>query len=299
MPRPVPAAPGSRFPSGHAPALPIGVFRLANPRLRHPRWAAVPPISPQKDPCQTPRSGVLTHRATVPRLTCATPTLAHWLGLVGCDPPDVVRTVVRRRQFFVGTLQAVSATTTHSLSASSLRPPHVDKPSTSWFHHGHPPVAPRPPLHWPAPDPPDWTAPLFLTNCSANPAGAPELPIRHSFFSLSPSLLVIQPQVAQYRIFLVLSCLPPSRYLLSFAFSSRIHGAGTSLYADSHARQLTSTSARQPALKPWALGAQELGSRSCIPRRDVTPDPASPLPPRAQSLHRLRANPLRDPSSFF
>lgn len=172
MPRPVPAAPGSRFPSGHAPALPIGVFRLANPRLRQPPVGCCSPNLPSKGSLPNSPLLSLTHRATVPRLTCATPTLAHWLGLVGCDPPDVVRTVVRRRQFFVGALQAVSATTTHLLSASSLRPPHVDKSSTFWFHHGHPSVAPRPPLHWPAPDPPDWTAPLFL-------------PIRHSFFSLS------------------------------------------------------------------------------------------------------------------
>lgn len=168
-------------------AIPGGLLFPQSPPKRIP--AKLP--APESFPTEPPSRGS----------TCATPTFAHWLGLVGCDPPDVVRTVVRRRQFFVGALQAVSATTTHLLSASSLRPPHVDKPSTSWFHHGHPPVAPRPPLHWHAPDPPDWTAPLFLTNCSANPAGAPELPICHSFFSLSPSLLVIQPQVAQYRIF--------------------------------------------------------------------------------------------------
>lgn len=55
MPRPVPAAPGSRFPSGHAPALPIGVFRLAKPRLRHPRVGCCSPnLLPKRIPAKLP-----------------------------------------------------------------------------------------------------------------------------------------------------------------------------------------------------------------------------------------------------
>lgn len=52
----------ARFPSGHAPALPIGVFWLANPRLRHPRWVAVPPISPQKILAKLPAPYPPRHR---------------------------------------------------------------------------------------------------------------------------------------------------------------------------------------------------------------------------------------------
>lgn len=196
----------ARFPSGHAPALPIGVFWLANPRLRHPRWVAVPPISPQKILAKLPAPYPPRHRPSRdPRLylrdadagSLARPGRVRPAGCRphrGTPPPS----------FPFGALQAVSATTTHSLSASSLRPSHVGKPSTSWFHHGHPPVAPRPPLHWPAPDPPDWTAPLFLTNCSARCKSRWRSRVAHPsfFFSHSPpSLPVIQPQVAQYRFF--------------------------------------------------------------------------------------------------
>lgn len=148
------------------------------------------------------------------------------------------------------------------------------------------------------PGPPHWTAPVSLANRSSRCKSRARSHLAHpSFFFPTLPLPPRHPTSGRTVPYLFgvacLARLPPrrvARSFLSLTFSSRIHGAGTSLYTDGHARQLTSTAHDSaPALEPWILGAQELGSRSCIPRRDVTPDPASPLP----------SSPVRPPSTAF